>query len=139
LAIIGDGQLLPDIKKKLKLEEKIIIELNVSQNKLIEYYKKSKLILLPSFIESLGLIVLESIYFKKYIIISDNVPFNLNNTTLGETLKLDETIWAQRISSYILNNNHNIDLNKREEILDNYSLANIVSLWRNNLSKLLNI
>jgi len=139
---VDDQQYYRILKRKireLKLEEKIIIELNVSQNKLIEYYKNSKLILLPSFIESLGLIVLESIYFKKYIIISDNVPFNLNNTTLGETLKLDETIWAQRISSYILNNNHNIDLNKREEILDNYSLANIVSLWRNNLSKLLNI
>lgn len=125
--------------KDLNLENKIQFELNISHFNLIEYYKSSILILLPSFIESLGLIVLEAIYFKKYIIISENVPFNLNNTTLGETLKLDIALWVERIHDYLTNHNHKIDLNKRQEILDNFGSTKIVSLWKNNLIKLINI
>jgi glycosyltransferase involved in cell wall biosynthesis len=130
------------VKKRiieLELNEKVIIKFKCTQAELISYYNNSKLILLTSYIESLGLIVLEAIFLKKYIFISENVPFDLNGTSLGETLKLDEILWVDRISNFIMNNNHTINLDKRNQILNDYNFEKIKLLWKNNFSRLLNL
>jgi hypothetical protein len=95
--------------------------------------------MLPSYIESLGLIVLEAIFLQKYIFISENVPFDLNGTSLGETLKLDEILWFDRISHFITSNNHAINIEKRNQILNDYNYEKVKLLWKNNFSRLLNL
>jgi hypothetical protein len=92
--------------------------------------------MLPSYIESLGLIVLEAIFLKKYIIISENVPFDLNGTSLGETLKLDEILWFDRISHYLNKDVHFINNINREIFLNKYDFQTISKLWEITLKKI---
>ena len=95
--------------------------------------------LLPSHIESLGLIVLEAIYLKKFIFISDNVPIDLNGTLLGESLKLDINLWVNRVSDFILKDNTVPNLYYREKKLNEYNLENITFLWEKKFSTLFNV
>jgi glycosyltransferase involved in cell wall biosynthesis len=124
---------------ELGIDEKIVFKFKSTQSELISYYNNSKLIMLPSYIESLGLIVLEAIFLKKYIFISENVPFDLNGTTLGETLKLDEILWFDRISHFIISNNHAINIEKRNQILNDFNYEKVKLLWKNNFLRLLNL
>lgn len=124
---------------ELGIDDKIVFKFKSTQSELISYYNNSKLIMLPSYIESLGLIVLEAIFLKKYIFISENVPFDLNGTSLGETLKLDEILWFDRISNFIINNNHTINIEMRNQILNDYNFEKVKLLWKDNFSRLLNL
>jgi glycosyltransferase involved in cell wall biosynthesis len=121
---------------ELGIDEKIVFKFKSTQSELISYYNNSKLIMLPSYIESLGLIVLEAIFLKKYIFISENVPFDLNGTTLGETLKLDEILWFDRISHYLNKDVHFINNINREIFLNKYDFQTISKLWEITLKKI---
>jgi glycosyltransferase involved in cell wall biosynthesis len=113
----------------LNLQNKIIIKTNTKQSELISYYKYSKLLLLPSHIESLGFIVLESIYFYKYIVISENVPFNLNDTNLGANLKLDIKLWVDNILDYINKDKDLFNPKYRDELLMKFDFIHIRNSW----------
>jgi glycosyltransferase involved in cell wall biosynthesis len=136
LVIIGpidDNSYFIELKKRifeLKLEDKIIFKFNCTNSELISFYKNSKSVLLPSHIESLGLIVLEAVYFKKYVFISDNVPIDLNATFLGESLKLEINLWVNRVSDFICNDNTIPNLYYRERLLNEFNLENITQSWR---------
>lgn len=113
----------------LKLQNKIIIKSNTTQSEIVSFYKNTKLILLPSHIESLGLIVLEAIFFNKFIFISDNVPFDLNGTNLGAKLNLDVNLWVNSIFNYLTKDENLLNKSKKELLLSNYSFDKIRNLW----------
>ena len=123
--------------KKYNLQNKIIIKSDTNQSELISYYRNTKLILLPSHIESLGLIVLEAIYFNKFIITSDNVPFNLNGTNLGLNVTLDIHLWVETIQAYLRKEKNVHNANAREEILMMFNYDQVRNLW-NSLFKVIN-
>ena len=145
LIIIGpidDKTYFNELNKKiceLKIEDKINFKFNCTKSELISFYNNSKSVLLPSHIESLGLIVLEAIYLKKFIFISDNVPIDLNGTLLGESLKLDINLWVNRVSDFILKDNTVPNLYYREKKLNEYNLENITFLWEKKFSTLFNV
>lgn len=136
---IDDFDLYKRIIKKIqkyKIQDKVIIHSNCSKSQLISYYNNCSTVLLPSHIESLGLIVLEAIYFNKYIFISNNVPFDLNDTNLGETLKLDVNLWVNQIDAYLSNEKKSSKSITRENILNQYNFNVVSDLWNFNLLKL---
>lgn len=144
LIIIGpidDKTYFFELKKRiyeLRIEDKIIFKFNCTKSELISFYTNSKSVLLPSHIESLGLIVLEAIYLNKYIFISDNVPIDLNATFLGESLKLDINLWVNRVSDFISKDNTVPSSHYRERLLNEYNLDKITYLWKKSFKTLLN-
>jgi glycosyltransferase involved in cell wall biosynthesis len=139
LGPIDDKIYFNELNKKiheLYLEDKIIFQFSCTKSELVNYYKNSNTVLLPSHIESLGLIVLEAIFFNKYIFISEHVPFDLNGSLIGETLKLDIDLWVNRVSSFILTKKNNHNLKNREKILNEYNLETISFLWNRSFTTL---
>jgi glycosyltransferase involved in cell wall biosynthesis len=101
---------------------KLSLELN-------EYYINSCCVLLPSFIESFGLVVLEALQFKKVIFVSQNVPLNFISSEAGKQLNLDVEIWSDEIFNFCnQKNDFNADFN---QIFNKFSIEKISLLWQN--------
>ena len=56
-----------------KLHDRIIFVGQIDRDKIVEYIKKSKLAVFPSLFDNFPYVVLEAMYFEKYIICSDNM------------------------------------------------------------------
>lgn len=110
-----------------ELEDLISVKTRLSHAELQYLYKNSELVLLPSFSESFGLTVLESLYFNKPVLISDNVPFDFPSVSLGNKLKLNIDIWADRVEHFI---GKGIDRDVKNDFLMKYKFDRIRSLWQ---------
>lgn len=111
------------------LNEYIIFRSANSNLELAEYYSKSDCVLLPSYIESFGLVVLEAIQFSKVIFVSQNVPLNFISPQAGKQLYLDIEIWSYEIFNFYKQGViANVDYSK---ILAKFSIEKISAYWQN--------
>ena len=91
--------------KFLGLEKHVLFNFTANANDLMNYYKNTELVLLPSYIESFGLTVLESLYFNKKIIVSTNTPWNEFNNSSVIVLPLNLHIWKNNIIDLLTSKN----------------------------------
>ncbi|MPQ43416.1 glycosyltransferase [Clostridium tarantellae] len=57
--------------KELNMEKEVVFLGNVKFESLVDFYKNCNIVLFPSYLETVGLPLLEAAYFGKYIIVSD--------------------------------------------------------------------
>ena len=111
------------------LKEFIIFRNSKLSLELNEYYQNSCCVLLPSFIESFGLVVLEALQFKKVIFVSQNVPLSFISSEAGKQLNLNVKLWSDEIFNFCnQKNDFNVDSNK---IFNKFSIEKISLLWLN--------
>ena len=132
LGPISDIRYFKSLVEKINLyslNEYIIFRTANTNLELAEYYSKSDCVLLPSHIESFGLVILEAIQFSKVIFVSQNVPLNFISPLAGKQLILDVEIWSREIFKFYKQGiNANVDYNK---ILAKFSIEKISAYWQN--------
>lgn len=109
LVVVGDGPMLTKWQKMvsdLGLNKRIIFVGRVSEDKKIELLTKCSALVLPSFVEGFGLVILESFAMEKPVLVANVKPLSeiISNGVDGFTLPLDNpNRWAEKIS-YLLAN-----------------------------------
>lgn len=100
----GANSEIDELIKKYKLQNTIKLMGKISYKKVLEYYKSSDLLVFPSYLETLGLPLLEAQLFKLKILVSD---CSYSREIMGEYKKVDfiksfdKEQWKEKIKSKI--------------------------------------
>ena len=119
---------------KYGLNDSIIFKEAKNDSELKSFYLNANCVLLPSFIESFGLVVLEAMQFNKMIFVSNNVPLNFISSNYGKELKLNVKLWKDEIMNFQIYQNKFPNISN--EVFDKFSIENISSLWGDTIKKL---
>jgi glycosyltransferase involved in cell wall biosynthesis len=118
--------LLIDKITDLNIQDDVIFIFSPKLQELKGLYENCKCVLLPSHIESFGLTVLESLFFKKDIIVSNNAPWGEIKDSLIHSCVLESNVWTKRLKKVI---NCNTISKENSDLINNYSLESISNLW----------
>ena len=123
--IVGNGPLMKYSIEKLKNSKGITYNIHgtLPHSKTLELIKKSDILLFPSYFESLGLVVLESMMYSKFIIISNRgalpeITKNYRKKIIIEIININNIIKSiEEAIKIILNNekNEKIQLNYKDK------------------------
>jgi glycosyltransferase involved in cell wall biosynthesis len=111
LVIVGDGPMLSKWQKmstNLGLNNSIIFTGHASEDKKIGLLKSCSALVLPSFVEGFGLVILESFAMKKPVLVANVKPLSeiVSDGIDGFVLPVDDPIeWSKKIE-YLLTNKH---------------------------------
>ncbi len=120
---------------KYSLKNFVIFREAKTDDELQKYYFNAYCVLLPSFVESFGLVILEAIEFSKMIFVSNNVPLKFISPDYGKELELNVQLWRDELINF--QNNSIFDLKISKEIFDKFSIENVSSLWRKAIKNLI--
>lgn len=115
LVLIGEGDLLPNIKKKvekLSLSDSVIFT-GVRED-VAAYLQAIDIFLLPSLYEGLGIVVVEAQAASCSCLVSDSVPLDVKVTDLVNFMSLSEGkhAWAKKILEISKNQNRKSRMNE---------------------------
>jgi glycosyltransferase involved in cell wall biosynthesis len=141
LVVVGDGPMLTKWQKKvsdLGLNKSVIFLGYVSEDEKIQLLSKCRALVLPSFVEGFGFVILESFAMEKPVIVSNIKPLSeiISDCIDGFVLPMDDPIrWSEKIC-YLIENKEickSMGRNGRkklEEKYDNeYRLNDMESLY----------
>lgn len=115
--------------KELNLKDDVIFIFSPTLPELGGLYQNCKCVLLPSSIESFGLTVLESVFFKKNIIVSKNTPWDDQRLNLIHSLELDINKWREKIKLILDTKNDSNDVEDLEFLIK-YSEDQVSLFWQ---------
>ena len=132
LKLIGNGVLKEEIKNYIlekNMQESIIIEDHLSAEKLIEEYKKARILILPSLSEPWGQVINEAMHFGLPIIISKNCGCVEDLCKTTNSFIFNPTIKEQLVDIFnhlLMDESKQINMSKHSiEIIKDYSIPNL--------------
>jgi glycosyltransferase involved in cell wall biosynthesis len=125
LIIVGDGELLPCLKKDYNNNEKIIFTGPKFGNDLVEFYKIGHALVLPSLYEPWGLVVNEALSAGLPVIVSSEVGASHDLVLKANTGFILKNLNRKELS------NRMIDLIENEELYSDFS-NNAFNYMKNN-------
>lgn len=127
LIIVGDGNLKKYLSLCSKLRNKVLFTGKISHEELIQYYKYSKLGVLPSFTEQCSYSVIEMMKYSLPIIISDSTGLKEMLSELSDNIvhineknfSEDEYIIqiAKKIRKHIINEDYRINESRKSRLI----------------------
>ena len=135
LYVVGDGPMRNKWEKMVSdrgLTKSIVFNGYVSDEKKIELLSKCSALLLPSFVEGFGLVILESFAMNKPVLVADAKPSNelVDDGVDGFILPINNpTPWSEKIS-FLLGNKDickKMGVNGRTKLEKKYSLDFVVN------------
>jgi glycosyltransferase involved in cell wall biosynthesis len=132
LKLIGNGVLKEEIKNYIlekNMQESIMIEDHLSAEKLIEEYKKARILILPSISETWGQVINEAMHFGLPIIISKNCGCVEDLCKTTNSFIFNPTIKEQLVDIFnhlLMDESKQIKMSKHSiEIIKDYSIPNL--------------
>jgi glycosyltransferase involved in cell wall biosynthesis len=135
LYVVGDGPMRNKWEKMVSdmgLTKSIVFNGYVSDERKIELLSKCSALLLPSFVEGFGLVILESFAMNKPVLVADAKPSNelVDDGVDGFILPINNpTNWSEKIS-FLLDNKDickKMGVNGRTKLEKKYSLDLVVN------------
>jgi glycosyltransferase involved in cell wall biosynthesis len=128
LVVVGEGPMLTKWKKRvseLGLINNVIFTGHVSEDKKIQLLTKCRALVLPSFVEGFGLVILESFAMEKPVLVANIRPLSeiVSDGIDGFLLPLDDPIgWSEKMSYLIANNKicMLMGMNGRKKLVEKY-------------------
>lgn len=142
LIIVGDGDYIHSAKSFVSMNQMLNIEF-VGKADPLDYYKKSKLFVMTSDFEGLGLVLVESltqgcvpIAFDCYSGINDVICHNINGLIIT---KGDDNLYKESILKLVNDNQKYSLLQKNNNYFEQkFSRDNIINGWNDLFAKLMN-
>ena len=132
LTIIGKGELLPEVQKKIdyfKLRDCIMLV--PESNEMAQHYHEADVFLFPSHYEGLGIVLIEAQACGTKCLASDRVP-SVTQCGLVKYLPLDYgcTLWAKALDKIVRNQEMALDRSKLEAYSAQNTVKQIDNLYR---------
>lgn len=139
LVVIGNGPMKEeweDLSRKLRLQNVVSFEGNVSHEEKLRVMQDSKALVLPSVFEGFGIVILESFAMRKPVIVSNIPPMTeiVTNCVDGYLVSpFDEYEWADRILKILQDPEaaSRMGDNGRSKVVKNFTIQKIVDQLEN--------
>jgi len=147
LLVVGEGNLkneMIDLSKKLKVSDSVVFTGAIPHNDLPPYFATADLLVLPSFSEGFGLVIIEALSCKTIAVTSDlpSIHDIINEGHTGFFFKKINTFEISKRINYIISNyntfNHVKD-NGRNYVVLNFNWNIVVNNYKSLYNNLLNI
>jgi glycosyltransferase involved in cell wall biosynthesis len=127
------------IRRRLNLEDSIIIQNWVSGIEKARLLAQARCLVLPSYFESLGLVVIEALAARTPVVVSTGTPWQHIDGIGGRWLPRNPQLWAEVIAEYLCSpSKQEVPLGEAQKLLAPYNVNVVADQWSHLITDVLN-